>query len=110
MATGRSSLGLADYQFLGVAQAALRLPPLKASRTGQFASLMVGVLPNRQVQPFGNAVVANRGRREPRYERANLSQYGHTIPLGPIALARKRSRPSEQIMGAYPFRRAVMLE
>jgi hypothetical protein len=49
-----------DDEFLGAAKAALGSFALKALSSRKLARLMVDVLANRQLQPFGDAIVADR--------------------------------------------------
>jgi hypothetical protein len=72
-----SRSGPADHQLLASAKAAAALATLEPSGSGQFARLVIGVLTNRQAEPVGYAIVANRLGREPRDQVAYIVEDGH---------------------------------
>lgn len=52
----------ADYLLLRIAQGAVTDLTLEASSSCKLSRLVIGVLPNRQPEPFSDTVVADRLR------------------------------------------------
>ena len=76
-------LRLSNDQLLAGAEAAGSLAPLEPAGAGEFARLVVRVLANSELQPFGNAIVTNGVRSQTRDEVADEVENGHDSTLEP---------------------------
>lgn len=95
----RSRSGFADDELLAPAEATASLPSLEAACAGEFARLVIGVLANRELEPLGDAIVADGVRREPRDEAADVVENRHAR-LPP--LRRLPERPDEPLPPLAP--------
>ena len=77
MPTFDGTLHPADDELLLAAEAAIVASPLKSAGTSQLPRLVIGALTHRQPQLVGDSVVADRLRRTPGHECANVFEYGH---------------------------------
>ncbi|MBC9030824.1 hypothetical protein IAG41_00315 [Sphingomonas sp. JC676] len=66
-------------QLFAIADRAYVAPPLEPVRAGELAGFLIGIFARRQVELLGHAIVADRGGREARYQRAHPVERAHFL-------------------------------
>ena len=93
----------ADYLLLRVAKGAGADLSLEASSSCKLARLVIGVLPNRQIETFRDTVVANRLRLKTFNERFDLLQNspGHRLSSSDNVLVTIAASSAGVITGSF---------
>ncbi len=77
---GQLILATADHQFGLAADRAFVLAALETIGAGKLARLVIGMLADRQAEPFCHAIVADRIGRQSFDQPADLVQYRYAAP------------------------------